>query len=113
CYRMLLTFYASAMRLLTPLLNAYLARRRRRGKEDAARFQERRGVASRPRPEGSLIWCHAASVGEAQSLLSVIARLREQAPQVAILVTTGTVTSAKLMGERLPQGAFHQYVPVD
>jgi 3-deoxy-D-manno-octulosonic-acid transferase len=29
------------------------------------------------------------------------------------LVTSGTVTSAKLMGERLPPGAIHQYVPVD
>jgi 3-deoxy-D-manno-octulosonic-acid transferase len=30
-----------------------------------------------------------------------------------VLVTTGTVTSARLMGERLPAGARHQYAPVD
>jgi 3-deoxy-D-manno-octulosonic-acid transferase len=30
-----------------------------------------------------------------------------------VLVTTGTVTSARLMAERLPERAFHQYVPVD
>jgi 3-deoxy-D-manno-octulosonic-acid transferase len=28
-------------------------------------------------------------------------------------MTSGTVTSAKLMAERLPAGAIHQYVPVD
>jgi 3-deoxy-D-manno-octulosonic-acid transferase len=28
-------------------------------------------------------------------------------------VTTGTVTSAKMMEERLPPRAFHQYVPID
>jgi 3-deoxy-D-manno-octulosonic-acid transferase len=30
-----------------------------------------------------------------------------------VLVTSGTVTSAKLMGERLPDRAIHQYAPVD
>jgi 3-deoxy-D-manno-octulosonic-acid transferase len=29
------------------------------------------------------------------------------------MVTTGTVTSAELMGKRLPERAFHQYVPID
>ncbi|MEQ9574219.1 MAG: 3-deoxy-D-manno-octulosonic acid transferase, partial [Rhodospirillales bacterium] len=30
-----------------------------------------------------------------------------------ILVTTGTVTSARMLADRLPRGAVHQYVPVD
>ena len=30
-----------------------------------------------------------------------------------MLVTTGTVTSGRVMGERLPANAFHQFVPVD
>jgi hypothetical protein len=30
-----------------------------------------------------------------------------------VIVTTGTVTSAQLMAERLPERAFHQYVPID
>ena len=34
-------------------------------------------------------------------------------PDTHVLVTTGTVTSAQLMAERLPEGAFHQYVPID
>jgi 3-deoxy-D-manno-octulosonic-acid transferase len=28
-------------------------------------------------------------------------------------VTTGTVTSAGVMAERLPEGAIHQYIPLD
>ena len=28
-------------------------------------------------------------------------------------MTTGTVTSAQMMGDRLPHRAIHQYVPVD
>ena len=30
-----------------------------------------------------------------------------------MLVTSGTVTSAQLMAERLPPRAFHQFAPVD
>lgn len=84
-----------------------------RGKEDPARFPERRGHASLDRPPGGLVWIHAASVGESLSLLSLIQMLRETRPTLTILVTTGTVTSAKLMAERLPEGALHQYFPVD
>ncbi len=36
-----------------------------------------------------------------------------KAPNRTVLVTSGTVTSAKLMAERLPPGAVHQFAPVD
>lgn len=71
------------------------------------------GIASRPRPKGRLIWIHAASVGEAQSALILIDALAKSAGGASILVTTGTVTSANLMQQRLPSFAFHQYMPVD
>lgn len=83
------------------------------GKEDASRIDERRGIASQPRPEGPLIWFHAASVGEALALLELIRNLREEREDAAILVTTGTVSSANVMSDRLPEGAIHQFVPLD
>jgi 3-deoxy-D-manno-octulosonic-acid transferase len=108
---------STAYRLLTdlgaPVIGFYLRRRLATGREDAARFGERLGQASRPRPAGFLIWCHAASVGEAASLLALVDRLRELYPRAAILMTTGTVTSARMLEGRLPRGALHQYVPVD
>ncbi|HUY67757.1 MAG TPA: 3-deoxy-D-manno-octulosonic acid transferase [Alphaproteobacteria bacterium] len=108
---------AFAYRLLTdlsaPFIGLYLWKRRRQGREDATRFGERFGRTSRPRPSGNLIWCHAASVGEAASILALLRRLRALYPATHILVTTGTVTSAKMLETRLPEGAFHQYVPVD
>ena len=51
--------------------------------------------------------------GEANSVLYFIEQLRKHFPDLHILVTTGTVTSAKIMGSRLPKGVIHQYVPVD
>ncbi len=88
-----------------------LDRRTARGKEDRARRAERFGRADRPRPDGRLVWVHAASVGETVSALPLVERL--VATGVAVLVTSGTVTSADLAGERLPEGAIHQYVPID
>ncbi|WP_316013737.1 3-deoxy-D-manno-octulosonic acid transferase [Roseobacter sp. HKCCA0434] len=90
-----------------------LARRVAEGKEDPARLDERLGHASVERPEGPLIWFHAASVGESLSLLDLLSRIRAGWPEIAILVTTGTVTSADLMRQRLPEGVLHQYYPLD
>ncbi len=88
-----------------------LARRLHRGKEHPARFPERRGEASLPRPSGPLIWVHGASVGEMLAVVPLIERLRSQ--DFAVLVTSGTVTSAALAEQRLPAGAMHQFIPLD
>ncbi|MDI1228003.1 MAG: glycosyltransferase N-terminal domain-containing protein [bacterium] len=110
---MLLNVYKAMMRAGTPLLEAYLKRREGRGKEDPARAHERRGRATLPRAEGALAWFHAASVGESLSLLAIISRVLETYPHLQVMVTTGTVASARLMADRLPPRAFHQYMPVD
>lgn len=105
--------YKALTFLATPLIGLYLIKRKMAGKEDPKRMQERLGRTNFPRPEGHIIWIHAASVGESLSVLPLIERLTTQFPAVKILLTTGTTTSARLMEARLPANAFHQYVPVD
>ena len=105
--------YRAATRLLGPVVNLYLNRRKNRGKEDAGRIGERFGHPGAARPKGHLIWIHGASVGESLSALPVIDEIRRLYPSVSILVTTGTVTSATMMHARLPQGVIHQFVPID
>jgi 3-deoxy-D-manno-octulosonic-acid transferase len=110
---MLRALYRAASELAPPVLRVVLARRRARGKEDAARLGERRGRASLPRPTGRLAWIHGASVGEARSVLPLIERLLAADAELHVLVTTGTVTSARLLSGRLPPRALHQFVPLD
>ncbi|MFH1157768.1 MAG: glycosyltransferase N-terminal domain-containing protein [Pseudomonadota bacterium] len=110
---MLISAYKALLKQSTPLLEAYLNHRMRKGKEDPARLDERRGHPSRARGNAPLVWFHAASVGEAQSLLVLMQRMLDDYPDIQVMATTGTVTSARLLAERLPSGAFHQYMPVD
>lgn len=107
-----LAAYRYATIALSPLAPFLLRERQRRGKEDAARIGERLGHATVERPAGQLIWVHGASVGECLAALPLIDVLLK-VPGRHILLTSGTVTSAKLMGERLPEKAIHQFAPVD
>jgi len=109
---MLLSLYRTASVLGGPLIAAGLRRRLRRDKEDAVRLGERFGHASLERPDGPLVWLHAASVGESLSALPLIEALLATAP-VEVLLTTGTTSSARLMAQRLPPRTRHQFAPID
>jgi len=102
--------FSHAVRPLVPLL---LARRLAAGKEERARLSERRGFAGLSRPDAPLVWLHAASVGESLSILPLIEHLLARDPTCHALVTTGTVTSARILADRLPPRSAHQYIPVD
>lgn len=108
---LLLGLYRAATVLFGPASGPYLRRRAARGKEDAARLGERRGLTRQPRPAGPLVWLHGASVGESLALLPLVDALIARG--FAVLVTTGTVSSARILATRLPPGALHQFVPLD
>jgi len=105
--------YRAFGRLATPLIRRRLRQRLAAGKEDPVRHPERLGHAGLPRPAGQLLWLHAASVGEAQSVLPLVEALLARQPGLQILFTSVTVTSARLLAPRLPAGVLHQFAPVD
>ena len=108
-----LSAYRLGSTLIEPLAGPLLRRRAAAGKEDPARLGERLGRASQPRPAGPLVWLHGVSVGEATSLLPLVEALRRDRPDITLLVTSGTRSSAELLARRLPTGVIHQFAPVD
>ncbi|MBB2205940.1 glycosyltransferase N-terminal domain-containing protein [Gluconacetobacter takamatsuzukensis] len=110
--------WAGLATLLAPALTLLLHRRLARGKEVRGRQRERMGLTTRPRPPGRLVWLHAASVGETLSILPVITELLARDATLHVLVTTATVTAARLLEQRLAGTAeggrvIHQFVPLD
>lgn len=94
-----------------PAINAMMALRTARGKEERSRKSERYGYASAARPEGPLVWVHAASVGETNAVVPLIKEIARR--DITVLLTTGTVSSAKVARSRLDEEIIHQYVPID
>ena len=110
--------WAGAATLAEPGLRLMLKERQRRGKEIPGRLGERRGIDATPRPAGQVVWLHAASVGETVSVLPVLKILAARDSGLVMLVTTGTVTSARLLESRvtemgLQSRILHRFVPLD
>ncbi len=105
--------YRLLTRILEPLAPRLLDARVKQGKEDEVRVDERLGMPGVARPDGDLIWLHGVSVGETLSLLPVVERIVKARPDLTVLVTSGTLTSAELLARRLPAGVIHQFAPVD
>jgi 3-deoxy-D-manno-octulosonic-acid transferase len=105
--------YSAATRLALPLAYRGVARKLRAHGVDEARIRERLGHATLQAPDAPLIWFHAASVGESLAVLTLIARLGERLPRHEFLITSGTATSAELIGKRMPPRSRHQFAPLD
>ena len=109
-----LQLYQGLTAYSAPLLRRLLARRLANGKETRDRVAEKRGETERPRPAGGLVWIHAVSVGETMSILPVIAQLLARDRALHILLTTSTLTSARLVAERVQDARLiHQFAPID
>jgi 3-deoxy-D-manno-octulosonic-acid transferase len=109
--------WAGAATLAAPGLRALLRVRLAHGKEAPGRLNERRGIEPVPRPAGRVLWLHAASVGETASVLPLLPPLLQDANDLTVLFTTGTLTAAALLAQRLAaegqQRVLHRFVPLD
>jgi 3-deoxy-D-manno-octulosonic-acid transferase len=106
-----LAVYRQLTSAAAPLVPLWLKYRLNQQKEHPTRLFERYGKARQARPPGPLVWLHGASVGEMLSAIPLMERLR--AEHLNVLVTSGTLTSARLAAQRLPDGVIHQFVPLD
>ena len=99
--------------LLDPIYLTYQYISVLRGKESSARFWERWVDKKIKRPSGKLIWFHSASVGETLSVIPLIQKLIKDDPEVNILITSTTMTSAQIFEKKPLRQVIHQMAPHD
>ena len=108
-----LRLYSLAANMLGPVAYRGTCRKLEAQGTDRARWPERLGRATLPRPDGPLIWFHAASIGESLSVLTLIVHWTAARPDLHFLLTSGTATSAQVLASRLPPRTRHQFAPLD
>jgi len=84
-----------------------------KGKEDCNRFLEKFFLIKKRRPKGNLIWFHCASVGETMSIIPIIDYFAKNKKINNMLITTTTISSAKIVKNLGYQNLIHQFYPVD
>jgi 3-deoxy-D-manno-octulosonic-acid transferase len=73
------------------------------------------GEATIARPAGKLIWVHAASIGESIAAITFINHIKGQFPDLNVLLTTITVTSADILQTKIKKttNCHHQFCVAD
>ena len=110
---LIFTIYKLITIIIRPFLFLFFIYRLLKNKEEFGKYYERRGLSLKVKPDGKIIWIHAASVGETLSTLPLIKKLKELSPEINIVITTSTKTSKEIIIEKNMDRVFHQYVPWD
>ena len=108
-----LIFYRSLMILLLPLWKIFFQMRVVKKSEDKSRLKERWGIPGVCRPTKKIVWVHGASIGEAKAALGIIHRILESYPEISVLITTQTRSSAQILKPFLSDRLLHQMIPLD
>jgi len=82
-------------------------------KEHPTRFKEKLTIFSKKKVAGNLIWFHGASVGELMSIIPLIEKLENNKSIKQILVTTSTLSSARIFAKFKFKKTIHQFFPID
>jgi|GEM_PF-92505 len=100
--------------LLHPFLKGHLLRRVDNGKENLISIKQKMGIYELKRPEGKLVWVHAASVGESKSALPLINQLSKH-HGTHVLLTTSTLTAAQFLNQEIKENSLiiHQFLVLD
>ena len=105
-YQIIISF----LLILSPLIIVY---RFFKNKEDYRRFIEKFSLSTKKRSSGNLIWFHGASVGEIMSIVPLIRYYEKKRSVHQILVTSSTLSSAKIISKFKFKKTTHQFYPID
>ena len=95
--------------LISPIIIIY---RILKNKEDPKRFLEKIGNFKKSSND-DLIWFHGSSVGEVLSVIPLIEKLEKRKNIKKILITSNTLSSAKILKKIKLKKTFHQFFPLD
>lgn len=104
--------YTALFYLSLPIILLRLLWRARKNPAYAKRWNERFGYISKPVSKNG-IWLHAVSVGEALAAVPLVKALRQQYPNIPIIITTTTPTGADRIVAALNNVVTHFYMPYD
>lgn len=111
---MILKLYGILWIVLLPFIKLFMKCRVYIGKEDRIRVGEKFGVPGVLRPNGKVIWIHAASVGESLSAVTFIKYFQKNVSNdFTFLLTTGTLSSSKIIANKKLNKCIHQFAPLD
>ena len=83
-------------------------------KEDENRYKEKLCIIKKKKPQGKLVWLHAASVGELLSVVPLLEKLEKIKEIKSILLTTNTLSSSKVFEKKIKsKKIIHQFFPFD
>ena len=82
-------------------------------KEDVYRFKEKFCFFSKKKIKKKLVWFHGASVGEISSIIPIVFSLEKNKKIDQILITSSTLSSAKVLEQFKFKKTVHQFFPID
>jgi 3-deoxy-D-manno-octulosonic-acid transferase len=103
-------FFISLILFISPLI---ILIRLLNGKEDRKRFKEKFSIINHKSTKGKTVWFHAASVGEIMSIISILQYYEKKNEIKTILVTTSTLSSARIIENLKFTKVIHQFYPID
>ena len=112
----MLLIYRSILNVLFPFIILIIYIRTYFNKEDKVRFKEKIFSTSfniKRNYKKKLIWFHAASIGEINSIIPLIKKLNEK-KNYEFLITTVTLSSSKLIKKLInKENIMHRFFPID